>query len=204
MGLVLGMSLQKMLFVDVRESLLPSLVHAGKISETMRRRRLMGLAIAAALVLAVAASFLGMLYICHRHGIQELDMDWATRTTQNVYANSRRLLEAAHTPDKWILSFILVGALVMLALVLCYYLFPWWPIHPMGYMLASSSSMRILWFSFLMGWACNALCLRYGGTFLYRRVRLVFIGLIIGDFCMGAFWALVSLKTGISYLVLPS
>jgi hypothetical protein len=71
-------------------------------------------------------------------------------------------------------------------------------------MLAFSSSMRILWFSFLIGWACNTLCLRYGGTFLYRRVRLFFIGLIIGDFCMGAFWALVSLKTGISYLVLPS
>lgn len=203
-GLVLGMSLQKMLFVDVRESLLPSLVHAGKISETMRQRRLMGLAIAAALVLAVAASFLGMLYICHRHGIQELDMDWATRTTQNVYANSRRLLEAAHTPDNWILSFILVGAAVMFALVLCYYLFPWWPIHPIGYMLAFSSSMRILWFSFLVGWACNTICLRYGGTFLYRRVRLFFIGLIIGDFCMGAFWAMISHKTGISYLVLPS
>ena len=92
----------------------------------------------------------------------------------------------------------------MLALVLCYYLFPWWPIHPIGYMLAFSSSMRILWFSFLVGWACNTLCLRYGGTFLYRRVRLIFIGLIIGDFCMGAFWALISLKTGISYLVLPS
>ncbi|SFL79311.1 hypothetical protein SAMN05421830_106174 [Desulfomicrobium norvegicum] len=203
-GLVLGMSLQKMLFVDVRESLLPSLMHAGKVSEHMRQRRLMGLAIALSLVLAVAASFLGMLYLCYRYGIQELDMDWATRTTQTVYANSQRLLETAGTPDNWVLLFILIGAAVMLVLVLCYYLFPWWPIHPIGYMLAFSSSMRILWFSFLIGWACNTLCLRYGGTFLYRRVRLFFIGLIIGDFCMGAFWALVSLKTGISYLVLPS
>lgn len=203
-GLALGMSLQKMLFVDVRESLLPSLLHAGKISEDMRQRRLMGLAIAASLVLAVAASFAGMLYLCYRYGIQELDMDWATRTTQSVYAGAQRLLETPQAPDGRILLFIAIGAAVMLALVLCYYLFPWWPIHPMGYMLAYSSSMRILWFSFLVGWTCNALCLRYGGTFLYRRVRLIFIGLIIGDFCMGAFWALVSLKTGISYLVLPS
>ncbi len=204
MGLVLGMSLQKMLFVDVRESLLPSLMNAGKVAEHVRRRRTMGLAMAASLVLAVAASFAGMLYVCYRYGIQELDMDWATRTTRTVYANSQRLLEAAQTPDGWILTFILIGAAVMFMLVLCYYLFPWWPIHPIGYILAFSSSMRILWFSFLIGWAFNTLCLRYGGTFLYRRVRLVFIGLIIGDFCMGAFWALVSLKTGISYLVLPS
>jgi hypothetical protein len=203
-GLVLGMSLQKMLFVDVRESLLPSLMNAGKVSEHIRRRRTMGLAMAVSLVLAVGASFTGMLYVCYRYGIQELDMDWATRTTRTVYANSQRLLEAAQTPDAWIVTFILIGAAVMLVLVLCYYLFPWWPIHPIGYILAFSASMRILWFSFLIGWACNTLCLRYGGTFLYRRVRLIFIGLIIGDFCMGAFWALVSLKTGISYLVLPS
>jgi len=203
-GLVLGMSLQKMLFVDVRESLLPSLLHAGKITERVRQRRLAGLAIALGLVLAVAASFLAMLYLAYRYGIQELDMDWATRTTQSVYANSQRLLETAQTPDNWVLLFVATGAAVMLVLVLCYYLFPWWPLHPIGYLLAYSASMRVLWFSFLAGWLCNTLCLRYGGTFLYRRVRLFFIGLIIGDFCMGAFWALVSLKTGISYLVLPS
>ena len=203
-GLVLGMSLQKMLFVDVREALLPSLMHAEKVTERMHARRYMALAVIASLVLAVAASFLSMLYLAYRYGIQELDMDWATRTTQTVYANSQRLLESPQTPDGWLLTFVLIGAAVMLVLVLCYYLLPWWPIHPLGYLMAYSSSMRILWFSFLIGWLCNALCLRYGGTFLYRRIRLVFIGLIIGDFCMGAFWALVSLSTGISYLVLPS
>ena len=203
-GLVLGMSLQKMLFVDVREALMPSLLHAGKITEHMRARKLMALTIGASLILAVVVSFLSMLYLCYRYGIQELDMDWATRTTQTVYANSHRLLQTAQTPDNWVLFFVLAGAVLMLVLVMCYYLFPWWPIHPIGYLLAYSASMRVLWFSFLVGWACNALCLRYGGTFLYRRVRLIFIGLIIGDFCMGAFWALVSLKTGISYLILPS
>ncbi len=203
-GLVLGMSLQKMLFVDVREALLPSLLHAGKISEEMDRRKLMGLAVAVSLVLAVVASFFSMLYLCYRYGIQDLDMDWATRTTKSVYANSQRLLEMPQTPDASILYFILFGAVIMLLLVLCYYLLPWWPFHPLGYLMAYSSSMRILWFSFFVGWLFNALCLRYGGTFLYRRLRLVFIGLIIGDFCMGAFWALVSLRTGVSYLVLPS
>ncbi len=203
-GLVLGMSLQKMLFVDVREALLPSLMHAEKITERMHARRYMALAVTASLILAVAASFVSMLYLGYRYGIQDLDMDWATRTTQSVYSNSHRLLEFPQTPGNWLFFFVLAGAVVMLVLVLCYYLLPWWPIHPIGYLMAYSSSMRILWFSFLLGWICNALCLRYGGTFLFRRIRLVFIGLIIGDFCMGAFWALISLQTGISYLVLPS
>ncbi|KAB2887356.1 MAG: hypothetical protein F9K32_20035 [Desulfobulbaceae bacterium] len=203
-GLVLGMSLQKMLFVDVRESLLPSLLNAGKVTERMQGRGRVALAVAAALVAAVAASFVAMLYLAYRHGLQDLDMDWATRTTMSVYEGSQRLLESPSTPDPSILVFIAVGAAVMLLLVLCYYFLPWWPLHPLGYLMAYSGSMKILWFSFLVGWACNALCLRYGGTFLFRRLRLVFIGLIIGDFAMGAFWAVVSLFTGVSYLVLPA
>ncbi len=203
-GLVLGMSLQKMLFVDVREALLPSLLNAGKATERMQGRGRMALAVAVALLAAVVSSFVAMLFLAYRYGIEELDMDWATRTTQSVYEGSRRLLETPSLPDPAILTFIAIGAAVMLLLVLCYYFLPWWPLHPMGYLMAYSASMKILWFSFLVGWACNALCLRYGGTFLYRRLRLVFIGLIIGDFVMGAFWATVSLFTGVSYLVLPS
>lgn len=202
-GLIMGMSIQKMLFVDIRESLLPSLVHTGKITEKLQQRKLLALTIAASLVLAVVVSFASMLYLCYRYGLQDLDMDWATRTTQTVYTNADRLLSMGQTPNPYILGFIIFGALAMAGLILCYYIFPWWPIHPIGYLMAYSSSMRILWFSCLIGWLCNSLCLRYGGTHLYRKLRLFFIGLILGDFCMGAFWALVSLRTGVSYLVLP-
>lgn len=204
LGLVLGMSLQKMLFVDVRESLLPSLFHAEKIGERSRGRGALAATVLLALVLAVAVAFFAMLYLAYRYGLQELDMDWATRTTQTVYASSKRLLETPQSPSQWVLIFVAGGAAVMLALILCYYLLPWWPIHPLGYLLAYSSAMRLLWFSFLVGWLCNALCQRYGGNFLYRRVRQAFIGMILGDFLMGAWWALVSLRSGVSYLVLPS
>jgi hypothetical protein len=204
LGVVLGMSLQKMLFVDMRESLLPSLFHAEKIGERTRGRGALAVTVLLALVLAVAAAFFAMLYLAYRYGLQELDMDWATRTTQTVYANSKGLLETPQSPSHWVLLFVAIGAAVMIALILCFYLLPWWPIHPLGYLMAYSSSMRLLWFSFLVGWVCNALCQRYGGNFLYRRVRLVFIGMILGDFVMGAFWALISLRSGVSYLVLPS
>lgn len=203
-GLVLGMSLQKMLFVDVRESLLPSLFHAEKIGERSRGRGALAATVLLALVLAVAAAFFAMLFLAYRYGLQELDMDWATRTTQTVYASSKRLLEVPQSPSHSVLVFVAAGAAVMFGLILGYYLLPWWPIHPLGYLLAYSSAMRLLWFSFLVGWLCNALCQRYGGNFLYRRVRLAFIGMILGDFLMGAFWALVSLESGVSYLVLPS
>ena len=64
--------------------------------------------------------------------------------------------------------------------------------------------MRILWFSFFVGWLCNQLTLRYGGIALLKRVRLLFIGLILGDFLMGGIFAVIGLWTGQSYLVLPN
>jgi hypothetical protein len=63
--------------------------------------------------------------------------------------------------------------------------------------------MRILWFSFFVGWLCNVLCMRYGGVQLFKRVRLFFVGLIIGDFFMAGTWAVIGLFSYASYLVFP-
>ena len=46
--------------------------------------------------------------------------------------------------------------------------------------------------------------MRYGGVVLFKRVRLLFVGLILGDFLMGGVFALIGLWTGQSYLVLPN
>ena len=91
----------------------------------------------------------------------------------------------------------------MLGLVIGYHRFYWWPIHPIGYLTAYSSAMWYLWFSFFVGWACNALCMRYGGVVLFKKMRNFFIGLIIGDFFMAGSWAIYGLFSYSSYLVLP-
>ena len=83
------------------------------------------------------------------------------------------------------LTWAIIGGGVMLCLVTCYHRFSWWPLHPIGYLATYSSSMRILWFSFLAGWVVNQVCLRYGGVTLFRKVRFFFFGLILGDFLMG-------------------
>ena len=203
-GLLMAAVMQKVLFVDLRESLMPSLMHATKTGERTSGRGMLGISIGVALILAVIVSFVSMLVVCHKYGIRELDLDWATRTTLNVYQNAQRLIEIPSGTREWVVIFASVGAVVMLALTLCYNRFYWWPLHPIGYLLAYSSAMRILWFSFFLGWLCNTLCLRYGGTLLFRKVRFLFIGFIIGDFLMGGGWALIGLFTGISYQVLPS
>ncbi|MGD9086625.1 MAG: hypothetical protein PVJ41_16725, partial [Desulfobacterales bacterium] len=202
-GILIAAVIQKVLFVDLRESLMPSLLHARKITDKTRSNRFIFLAIAITLVAGVLLSFLAMLALSYKFGMRELQLDWATRTTVAVYDNIYSLVESPAKPGDWVIIFSITGAVVMLVLVICYHRFYWWPIHPIGYLTAYSSAMRILWFSFFIGWACNALCMRYGGVQLFKKLRNFFIGLIIGDFFMAGTWAIIGLFSYSSYLVLP-
>lgn len=202
-GILIAGVVQKVLFVDLRESLMPSLLHTRKVTHGVANRRMIIAGVAITLVAGVVTSFLAMLALCYKFGVRELQFDWATRTTLAVYENVYSLIETPVQPGEWVMIFALAGALVMLILVICYHRFYWWPIHPIGYLTAYSSAMRILWFSFFVGWVCNALCMRYGGVVLYKRLRLFFVGLIIGDFLMGGIWAVAGLFSDSSYLVLP-
>jgi hypothetical protein len=204
LGLLMAAVMQKVLFVDLRESMMPSLIHGAKVSEGVRSRRLVFAAILLAILAGGMVSFIAMLALCHKYGIRELQLDWATRTTLGVYENVQRLFDAPGEPRKWVLIFSAMGAVVMLVLVIVYQRFYWWPIHPIGYLTTYSSAMRILWFSFLVGWLSNHLSLRYGGVDLFRKIRLFFIGLIIGDFLMAGLWAVVGLFAVSSFQVLPS
>lgn len=202
-GLVIASVAQKVLFVDLRESLMPSLLHARQVHHTISSRRLLLTGLGATLVVAVTISFVSMLALCYKYGIRELQLEWATSTSLNVYENVVRLNDTGIESGHWVKIFSFAGAVVMLLLVICYHRFYWWPIHPIGYLTAYSSSMRILWFSFFLGWLCNTICMRYGGVVLFKKLRLFFVGLIIGDLFMGGTWALIGMFTDGSYQVLP-
>lgn len=201
-GMLAGMS-QKTLFVDLRESLMPSLVHGRRVQQNKRPAALLFGSLVLTVMLATLASVVSMMVLCYRFGIRELQLEWANQTTIAVFENINRLVAAPMESGDWVYTFTMVGALIMLVLVICYHRLYWWPIHPIGYLTAYSSAMRILWLSFFIGWLCNALCMHYGGIHLYRKLQYFFIGLIIGDFLMGGGWAIIGLFTGTSYQVLP-
>lgn len=201
-GLLAGIS-QKVLFVDLRESLMPSLLHGRHLQQDRHPSVLLFSGLALTIVASMTASIISMMTLCYRYGIRELQLDWATQTTTTVYENIYKLIATDTVTGGWVFVFAIMGAVLMLILVTCYHRIYWWPIHPIGYLTAYSSAMRILWVSFFIGWACNALCMRYGGIGLFRKLQFFFIGLIIGDFLMGGGWAIVGLFTDVSYQVLP-
>lgn len=203
-GLVLAGVAQKVLFVDLRESVMPSLLHARKMTRRVHGQKRIVAMIFITMAVCLVVSAVAMLLLCYRYGIRELQLDWATRTTVSVYTNLAALVHEPLGQGRSIVWFTALGGGVMLVLVLCYHRFYWWPLHPIGYLMVYSSAMKILWVSFFVGWLCNAMCMRYGGVRLFRKMRYFFVGLIMGDFLMGGAWAFIGWFCESGYQVLPA
>jgi hypothetical protein len=194
---------QKMTFLDLRESLMPSVFHSSRLSDGADPRRRFLWAVLSSIALSLVISFVAMVALYYKFGIATLPDDWAVETTRRVHENVAQLISHPEEPKEWSMIFTVIGAGIMLILVLGYHQFIWWPLHPIGYLTAYSSAMQVLWFGFFIGWLCNVLVLRYGGVNLYREARTFFIGLVVGDLMMATVWLVVGLFASISYHVLP-
>jgi hypothetical protein len=201
--LYLGAVVQKMTFLDLRESVMPSLFHTSKLSDGSRPRNRFLWGIVLAMLIGLVVSFVAMLALYYKFGISSLPDDWALETTRRAHENVAQLLTHPERPKEWSITFTLIGSLVMTLLVMGYHLFIWWPLHPIGYLTTYSSAMQVLWFGFFVGWLSNTLVLKYGGVNQFKEVRRLFIGMIVGDLAMAIFWLIVGIFTPISYHALP-
>jgi hypothetical protein len=205
MSLYLGAVVQKMAFLDVRESVLPTLVHSSAIvryfSEN-RRKILTGVVISVALSLVI--STVAMLVIYYKYGALSLADTWAVETVSGTHEKALALIQHPETPKAWIATYIIVGAVIMVVLIAGYHRFVWWPFHPMGYLITYNTATQLLWFSFFLGWVCNWLVFRYGGLRTYTTVRWFFVGLIVGDVMMAVVWIIVGWFTPVAYHVFPT
>ncbi|MCC7495075.1 MAG: hypothetical protein IT204_22190 [Fimbriimonadaceae bacterium] len=85
-----------------------------------------------------------------------------------------------------------VGCLLLMGLRLRFLGFPF---HPIGYAISANWAMNCVWMPILIGWAAKSLCLKYGGSRLYRQVLPAAIGLILGEFVVGSLWSLYGVAT---------
>ena len=73
--------------------------------------------------------------------------------------------------------------------------FVWWPFHPAGYALSLSRwNTSWYWFSIFLSWLLKWMLFRIGGLRVYRRAMPFFIGLVLGEFTVGAIWTLIGIS----------
>ncbi len=181
-------SLSMMLSLDsifMREwfaSPMPQMVHSSKLFQTARiRGRSFAWAAALATAVAIAFGLVAILFTIHRHGANALDQWPWTWPSWSICAPLAANLESPAMPDNWLRGALGIGAGFVLILVWLQSRFVWWPLSPYGFLIASTYMMNhMMWVSVFLGWAAAVIVLRYGGLRLFREVRPVFLGLVLG------------------------
>jgi len=96
---------------------------------------------------------------------------------------------------------MLAGALTVGVLSWLRLNYVWWPIHPLGFVMATSWASLCLWFSLFLGWLFKLITIRYTGLRGYVQFRPLFMGVILGDVVGALLWIIVGWFTGIGYMV---
>lgn len=84
------------------------------------------------------------------------------------------------------------GAAVALALQAVRTRYVGFPLHPVGYAVASSYASTFLWSTALLTWTFKLALLRYWGLKGYYRAAPFFLGLVIGEFTAGSLLSILS------------
>jgi hypothetical protein len=111
----------------------------------------------------------------------------------NTYGQILGQIANPPTFDPRPLVFTAVGALTMAALTSLSHHFAWWPLHPLGFVVASSFTMYAVYLAFLIAWLVKLIVLRWGGHSAYRSCVPFFIGLMVGHYAGRAISLTVSM-----------
>jgi len=183
-----------------RTSVMTSAAHGLRLVQGTgnRRRRWIALAIVLAIVLAAVASIVMVLALTHRYGgLNLIGGGLMTGKPQSPYRWAWWHLHNATTPSGPGLAWTGVGVAVMAILLLGRRFFLWWPLHPIGFPLASVNTTIVLWVNVFIAWATKSTVVKYGGPQLYQRTRPFFLGLILGQFAISGVWVLIDLLAGV-------
>ncbi|MGQ9731828.1 MAG: DUF6785 family protein [Candidatus Zipacnadales bacterium] len=149
--------------------------------------RRLALAMAIAFGLGSLAAYWAAIHLTYIHGTSPLISHNHGQWTQLASRLSNDL-----PPDYQAITFMGVGTLVTVGLTWMRTRFLWWPFHPAGYALGMLFGVEYFWTCLVIAFAIKLLVLRYGGHQLNQKVLPLMYGVIIGEYCVGAFWSVMS------------
>jgi len=192
------LAIQNIVFIhDSREVMMPNIMNSFKIGDSPRinPRALCGAMLLSVVVAMVVAGYF-YLSLMYEHGASNLQR-WDLRRIFLWRFNS--LVWRIRRPrfTNWILvRWMAYGAALMGGLYYMSSRFYWWPLHPLGLLMANTYPMECFWFSILLGWFCKSSILKYGGGRTYKNMRPFFLGMILGEAFIAGFWGMLGFYKG--------
>ncbi len=182
---------------DLRGVMLSPFMDDQKMARELRLRpRALLLPLFLAVVVSFAVSAYFFLYLSYTQGHLTLYgyPSWNASSMFNLAAG--QIQGSTPAPDSTAYGGFAVGLVVTTLLVFLRGYYTWFPLHPLGYALAPTWAMLVLWFPFFVAWLLKSLILRFGGIETFRKVAPFMLGMILGEFSSAVFWSLGNILRG--------
>jgi len=189
---------------DVRTFVMNTGAHAWKLSDSFRvRSRPLIWVMAFAIVLSILVSCGATLKFAYGLGGCNANYWFFVSGPQYPWRYVARLMSHPTDPSWERMIFMGIGAGAVWLLTLLHHRFTWWPLHPIGIPIALAGPTEWFWFSIFLGWLAKRIIVWVGGVQLFRTLRPLFLGMVLGNFASQGFWLVVSWLTGIQDLKVP-
>ena len=182
------------LMIDLRGFILPSFIHSFKLAHDnkIKMKPLLALIMAVTLITLVMGIWMNV-RLGYENGALTLESWFTQAGARKPAEDAAALLTGADPkqfgPANWF--FLSLGGVLTFLMMLARSRFLWFPLHPIGYLVALSYPMAQLWFSILLGWLAKVSITRFGGSDTYRRTVPLFLGLALGDVLMMIVWLII-------------
>jgi len=190
---------QRVMMRDWGGILMPSVLHGFKAADpvNLKRRSLLG-AMALAIFFAIVISYFASLPLIYNKG--GLNLQWGPFIGSPRYFNHIVSLIQFPRDTKWNEVYsMLLGFGITSFLLFMRHQFIWWKLHPIGYVMGAVYSSYFLWSCIFIGWLLKYIILKFGGIKQYRILRPLFMGLILGEYCIIGLWMILGMFTEVGY-----
>jgi hypothetical protein len=179
---MVGFALTETWHHDLKTILLADLANASRLFQDFRteRRRLL-FAIGLSLVLVSVISALYQVSSSYQTGAFNYGGIYGP-FVQSTFNTITTHIRDPFALKRYRALVALIGAATTAALLAARYVWPAFPLHPIGFAAATSYPPNRIAFSIFWAWAAKALLLRLGGIRAYRSGAFFFHGLIVGYF----------------------
>ncbi len=146
-----------------------------------------------------------VIYFSYRHGAVTMICWPITAIPTCAFRTFANSLRSPEDPETWLRAAVVIGAGFTLLLTWLSANFIWWPLSPIGFIMAGVwHTNHAIWANAFIAWLLTTLIRKFGGFRLYRALRPAFLGLVFGhyltDAAMALFAALVLGSRGVTAL----
>jgi hypothetical protein len=178
---------------DIRTTVMSSAAHGMYLARRRAGHLLWALLLAALVAYAVSSVF--TIWLGYHYGALNLSSWFFIGGPQRLFDWTVRELETGAPANLRGILWTGVGAAIMGLLVCVHRALFWWPIHPVGFIMCSVAWTDRLWFTIFLAWLVKLVVVQFGKAEAYRRARLLFLGMILGQFTVAGVWAIVDTFT---------